>query len=396
MKITSARSIWTPNFILHSSAYFLMSLSFYLLLATLPIYVTEILGEDKSKVGYIIGVYSLAALAIRPFGGYALDAYGRKPIFLAALIFFVAVSASYLLSYSFFILLVIRIFHGITWGIVTTGGATIAADIIPEQKRGEGLGYFGLMITLAMAIGPMAGLKILGPVGSWSFDRLFMASLITSALALLLSLQVQYSTVRRKSAGIRFSDFVETRVTSLAFVMLIVAVSYAGIISFITLYAQELDIAQAGSFFLAYAVGVAILRPFAGKFMDQRGPKLLMASSFCLYIIGFLLLSRIEGEIGFLLSAFIIGLGNGIIMPTAQAMVVNMVSAEQRGIANATLYSALDLGIGLGSVALGYLTEVFSIATMYLFCGLMMIVPIVYFLIFVVKDYENKIKTVSK
>ena len=386
-------SIWTRDFLLHGLSYFLISISFYLLLPTLPIYVVEALGEDKSKIGYIIGIYSISALAIRPLSGYALDAFGRRKIYLLGLAFFTFFMFCYFFTWSFLLLMLVRLGHGLTWGVVTTGGATVASDIVPSQRRGEGLGYFGLTITLAMALGPVAGLWLLE---AKDFDFLFACGLITSFIGLSVSSRVNFSSLKKQVAHPTLGDFFDGRVAHVAIVMLFAAFTYAGMISFVTLYGSELGLANPGAFFLVYAIGVAIVRPYSGKLMDKHGPALLIVYSFLMSISGLVILSYINSEIGFLSSGFIIGLGNGIIMPTVMAMVINLVPANRRGVANATLYSAMDLGIAVGSVILGYISEFFSISIMYRVCGLMLFLPLAYFLLFTLKDYNQKVNTINQ
>lgn len=132
----------------------------------MPDYAVKMLGADESQVGYIIGVYTLSALAIRPLAGYALDSLGRKKIYLLALATFGLLIGTYYFATSLVLLLVLRLIHGLSWGVTTTGGGTIVADILPSQRRGEGVGYFGLSMTLAMAIGPGIGLWLMGD-GHW-------------------------------------------------------------------------------------------------------------------------------------------------------------------------------------------------------------------------------------
>ena len=387
-------TIWTSDFLLLCTSYLLMASAFYFLLPTLPIYVVEVLGEDKGKIGLINGVYAVSALIIRFFSGYALDVYGRKLIFIGALIVYVLFSGAYFIASSFFILLVIRFFHGLSWGVITTGGGTVAADLIPSEKRGEGLGYFGLTITLAMALGPVVGLWI---IEKGNFNYLFLGALILALAAQLIATKINYKDIRLKhEANLRFTDFIEIRVLHIAVVMLFGAFAYAGIISFVTLYGGQLQIKNAGYFFLIYALGITILRPFAGKFMDQHGPRLLMPTSLTITIVGIFMLSFAHDIYVFLFSAFIIGLGNGIIMPTIQAMIINVVEPERRGIANSTLYSAIDLGIALGSILLGYISEMTSIANMYFVCGWILLFPLCYFLVITLKDYNKKVKLIKE
>jgi MFS family permease len=384
--------LFTKDFLLHCLSYLFLSASFYFVLPVLPIYVVDFLQEDNRKVGFVIGIYALSALAIRPFGGYALDKYGRKPIFIASLTAFALIMAGYLLIGSFVSLMVLRTLHGLSWGNITTGGGTITADLVPEKRRGEGIGYFGLSMTLSMAVGPLFGLWI---YNKNSFNGVFIAALILSTLAVIMALFVRYPSIKNPLASFEKSGIFEKRVLPISLVMLLLAIPFSAILTFITLYAQEIGIANGGSFFLVYAIGVSIIRPISGKIMDNIGPGMLMFFSFAATIIGLVLIGMATDEPFFLTAAFITGIGNGIVMPTINTMVINMVPASKRGVANATFFSSIDIGIGLGAILLGYLADSFGLANMFIICALGLLFPMAYFYIFALKDYHQKISVLT-
>lgn len=385
--------VFTANFIIHSLSYFLLTTAFYFLLPTLPVFVTRELGEDKSMVGYITGFYALSALIIRPFAGYAFDYFGRKIVYLSSLLVFTILMIFYSFAESFVILIIIRLLHGFSWGVLTTGGSTIVADIVPEKKRGQGIGYFGLAITLSMALGPFLGLFILD---FDHFNRLFLISFGVSFIAFILAFGIKYPTVPSLKRRLSWASVVERSVLPIASIMILVAVPYAGIMTFIPLFSEEIGVENGGLFFFAYAVGVSIFRPVAGKIMDLKGPNLIMLFSFLLSILGLVSISFSKSTEWFLASAFILGLGNGILMPTLQTMIINMVEPQRRGVANSTFFSAIDLGIGIGSVVLGYLAEFTSLSFLFLFCGILLLIPMFYFFIFVVKNYHQKVAFIKK
>lgn len=373
---------------MHWLAYFLMAMGFYFLLPTMPVFAVKALGADISQVGYIIGIYTLSAVAIRPLAGYALDTYGRKKVFLWAMGFFTFFMISYYLAFSLALLFLLRLLHGFAWGVTTTGGGTIAADLLPPARRGEGIGYFGLTMTLAMALGPMLGLWLMGDS---QYATLFFAAGLLAALALLTATMVRHPELNLSKGKISWNSFVENRVLPLCTVIFFSSLTYGGIVSFITLYSEEIGISNAGLFFLIYAAVMSITRPFAGRIMDRRGPAPVLITGFITMIAGFTVLWSSQGLASFAAAATLIGIGNGNIWPTLQTMVINMVEPQRRGVANSTFFSAIDLGIGAGSVALGWLAQGTSIGTMYLVCALILIIPLVYLFTHVLKDYNKKL-----
>jgi MFS family permease len=385
--------LYTRDFLLHGFSYLIMAVSFYFLLPTLPTFVTEVLGENKDKVGYIIGIYALSALIVRPFSGYLFDKYGRRKLFLVSMFLYALVMAAYGLATSFAFLLFLRLLNGGVWGVVTTGGGTITSDIVPEGRRGEGIGIFGLSMTLSMAVGPLIGLQILAVTGS--YQVLFITAGVLCLIATAMSFKVNHPKISNRKNKLEWANVFEPKVLKVSMVMLLLALPFAGVMSFITLYAKELSIENTGLFFLIYAGGVSIIRPLTGKMMDKNGPGFVMGLSFMGTIAGLFLLSQSTALTGFLIAAFILGLGNGIVMPTLQTMVINMVKPHKRGVATSTFFSSIDLGIGIGAFLLGNIAEIFSLSQMYLFCAISTVVPVALFFGITLKDYHKKTQVLT-
>ena len=378
-----------------------MSNAFYFLLPTLPVYAKNALGASNNQVGYIMGVYAIAALIIRPFCGYVLDAYGRKSIYLWALGLFAVLLGLYHFTYTFVLLLLVRIFHGFTWGVITTGGSTIAADIIPDSKRAQGIGYFGLAMTFSMALAPYFGGVIMG---NDNFDNLFSISLMFGLGAFILALFIKVPKIKTGNTKLDVKKMFDKRVTRIAVVMFTSAFPYAGIIAFIMIFAEEAQIPSIRvvffnldpeAFFIFFAAGVAIVRLLVGKIMDKKGPSGIVSLGIILTIAGLVLLRYTDTFWLFMICGVLVGMGNGLVMPTVQTMALNIVPLESRGAANATFFSAIDLGIGVGAITLGYLAEILGYRMMFFACGLILLLPLVYYFVFVRKHYFRQLELIE-
>jgi len=381
--------LWTGNFILHTGSYLIMAMSFYFLIPTLPKYVINVLGEDKSQVGLIIGFYAFSALAIRPISGFLFDKYGRRYLYLVSLFLFSLTMASYNLAFTFVILLGIRLIHGAVWGFLTTGGATIAADLIPEKKRGMGIGIFGLSFTLSMALGPGIGEWILK---EFNFNVLFWSAFFVALLSLIIAVNVKSPNISDRKQRVKVNNLFDRKVAPVAIVMIFLAFPFAGIMSFISLFADEIGLENGGAyFFIFYAIGVSVLRPLAGFIMDKKGPKLVVAACMIFSFSGMLMIGFSESAFLFYTAAIVTGLGNGLIMPVMQTMVINMVPPERRGVANSTLFSAIDLGFGIASFMLGMVAQFYSLKVMYILDAIILIIPTFYFFSYVLKYYHNNL-----
>ena len=106
----------------------------------------------------VLAAYTIASVTVRPVSGFALDKFGRKIILISALILYSIIFIGYMFALSIALITVLRFVQGLGWGISTISGSTVAVDIIPDDKRGEGIGFYSLSTTLGMSVGPIIGL----------------------------------------------------------------------------------------------------------------------------------------------------------------------------------------------------------------------------------------------
>jgi len=378
--------IWTRSFLFAFLASLLTFTAFYLLLPTLPLYLVNALSTNTASTGVVLAVYTIAALIIRPFTGHFIDTRGRKPVYLLGLAGFTFLFGGYLLAATLAWLILVRVVHGLFWGITTTAGSTIAVDLIPAKRRGEGLGLFGLASTIPMAVGPLLGLTL---VKGDSYDFVFIASFLLSLVGLYLASQIEIPQVQRSKAVLSWNNMVELSSLPVAVILFLNMISYGGVVSFISLYVKTNGTGDAGIFFLVYAAGIAVSRLISGRIFDRKGPELLTIAAFIMISSGFLLLSLWKHPAGFSLAAVCMGLGGGVLFPTFQAMVNNLVPASRRGAANSTLFTVLDLGIGLGMLLTGYLAGVTGLDNTFFYFSLVNVAALLLFLAYPLKHYKK-------
>ena len=316
-------TFWTKNFISLTTANLLMAITFYFMLPILPEYLVNILHASNSNVGITLASYTIAALAIRVVAGWAIDSFGRRLIYLSAFLLYVLSFIGYPIASGVIALLFVRFAHGLTWGVLTTSSSTIAVDIIPKKRRGEGIGVFGLSMTIGMAIGPMIAIAI---AGDSNYSRVFYSAIALSFIGFSLALTISYPSNKPKGVKPIFSlkNLVEKSAIPISIITMLILFSYGGILSFITLYGKQIGIGSSGLFFLILSVGLGLSRIGSGKFFDLHGPNLILAVGITLIISGFAILAFVKNSVGFHASAGVLGLGYGIIMPTFQAMINNI------------------------------------------------------------------------
>src|SRR5690625_3898861 len=141
--VIKEEKIFTKDFALIWFANFFIFLGFQMTLPTIPIFVNRLGGSDQ-LIGVIVGVFTFSALIIRPIAGHTLETKGRGKVYLFGLLLFVISVGSFGFITGMFMLIAMRIVQGIGWGFSTTASGTIATDLIPAKRRGEGMGYYGL------------------------------------------------------------------------------------------------------------------------------------------------------------------------------------------------------------------------------------------------------------
>jgi predicted MFS family arabinose efflux permease len=242
-------------------------------------------------------------------------------------------------------------------------------------------------MSIAMFIGPMLGLDILQHFG---YSKMFNIGAGIAAIALLCLFALKRQEVCPLS-NVKHKGIIETKVLSYGLIVFFLSLLYSGILSFIVLFAKEVNIENAGVYFFANALTVVVSRPYAGKILDKKGPVKIMCIGFFTLSANFMCLFFAKSYFLFILSALLLGVGFGIIHSTAITLAINKVDASRRGVVNGTILTAFDLGFGFGSILLGALSNYAGLKIMYLTSGLMVLIPFsIFYLTHMAKNNETK------
>lgn len=378
----------TPSYCFILAANFLLYFGFWLLIPVLPFYLSEVFSAGNSTIGIILSCYTVAALCIRPFSGYFLDSFARKPLYLMAYFIFMTMFAGYIIAGSLTLFILFRIIQGVSFGMVTVGGNTVVIDIMPSSRRGEGLGYYGLSNNIAMAVGPMSGL-FLHDAGM-SFTTIFCCSLGSCMAGFVCAFLVKTPykpPVRREP--ISLDRFILLKGIPAGISLLLLSIPYGMTTNYVAMYAKQIGInATTGFFFTFMAIGMAISRIFSGKIVDRGKITQVISAGLYLVVFSFFLLSacvyliswnNLLCTVVFFAVALLLGVGFGIMFPAYNTLFVNLAPNSQRGTATSTYLTSWDVGIGIGMLAGGYIAEVSTFDKAYLFGACLTIVSMLYF-----------------
>ncbi|MFC4099873.1 MFS transporter [Paenibacillus xanthanilyticus] len=366
--------LWTGPFVTLTIGMLALFTGFYFLLPTLPLFIQD-LGGSQTQVGLVSGVFTLTAVLFRPLVGGLLDRYGRRPFIIWGLLLFAVAMYAYDWIGGIAALLALRFLHGLSWAMSTTAVGTAITDIIPPARRGEGMGWYGMAMTIAMAIGPMAGLWL---IETGSFRAVVLVATGLSILALALAFIAK--TPFERSAGRQPMKLFEKSLLPITISILFLAVAYGGITTFLSLFAVSIGV-NAGLFFLVYAITLTLIRPMAGKLSDRYGEVGVIIPSLVVTIAALIVLSLASGVAGVVTAAILYGIGFGSAQPALQACALRMARPDQKGVANASFFTAFDLGIGLGSIALGAVSQFAGYPALFVVCAASAALSLVIFVV---------------
>ena len=378
----------TKNYIEILAANFLLFFGFWLLMPVLPFYLAEVFDANKTTIGAVLSCYTIAALCIRPFSGYLLDTFARKPLYLLAYFTFTAIFGGYLIAGTLTLFILFRIIHGVSFGMVTVSGNTIVIDIMPSSRRGEGLGYYGLANNIAMSIGPMTGL-FLHDAGA-DYTLIFCCSLGSCLIGFLCASLVKTTykpPVKREP--ISLDRFILLKGIPAGFSLLLLSIPYGMTTNYVAMYAKQIGIQESTGFFFTFmALGMAVSRLFSGRLVDrgmvtqviEAGLYLVCFCFFGLSSCGWLTTWSLQWTTYFLFTiALLLGIGFGTMFPAYNTLFVNLAPNNQRGTATSTYLTSWDVGIGAGMLLGGYIAEIATFKMAYLFGAALTVISLFYF-----------------
>lgn len=378
-RIFMYEKIWSKDFISITLTNFLMYIIHYALIVTVTLFTINEFNANEGMGGLAAGIFIIGMLFGRLYSGKHIDQLQPKVVLTIGLLASIITVALYFTIQSLTILMLVRFLHGIAFGISSTATGAIASKIVPESKKGEGIGYYALSTTVASAIGPFVGILINQHLG---FKMNFIFCLIIIILSFLVSLTIKRLSIKsndqinennvNEPKGLH--KYLQKEALPIAIVAVFVGVAYASVLSFLTAYAEVINLISAASFFfMVYAVSTLVSRPITGKIFDKMGENKVIYPSFLCFFIGLGLLAISSNSVTLLVSSIFIGLGYGTLIPSFQAIAVQASPKDKIGLATSTFYMLADLGAGFAPFILGLLIPFVGYRNLYWLMGVLII-----------------------
>lgn len=307
------------------------------------------------EAGLAMTAFQIGAVSCRPLAGRIIDAVNKQKLMRGATAAFFLVMFAFNWFHSEQAIYALRLLHGCIFALATTAAAAMAALVLPASRKGEGIGYFALSTNLAMVVGPLIGLLIIGNLGGTALFA-FMTALAILTFLTANARRLPDEVIRpakRPKKGFHLSDFIERRSLTPALLGGMVFFAYGGILTFIPLYAKSLGLqAETSLFFVVFAFVIILTRPVIGRLFDEKGPDWTVWPGFAFFAAGMVFFSQVTTLVGLLGAAALLGIGFGALSPAFQTLAVQSAPASRAGVATATYFWSLDISVGLAAVLL--------------------------------------------
>jgi len=327
------------------------------------------LGGTKAAAGSFLFVYTISSAFAAPVMGAIADHFGRKRMLITASLLFIVFSLLYAIVTWLPLVLLIGVAHGSLWSAILSSAGAIMTDYIPASRRTEGLAYWGLAPTAAVAIAPMVGLFVYRH--GWT-----MLCLDLAAISMLTSIWATRLPVERRplrppdgtapgagDAPLNLRELWDWRVVRATLALTCTAVGYGGITSYVAILAHERHLQPDSLFFTVFAIATVTVRVLTSRLGDRFGPLVLLYPAFVAMPVALAILSFASTHAQLVASAILFGLGLGSAFPAFMTLIVGATDERSRARTFGSVIWAFDTGIGIGSLAIGAIGQRYGLGT---------------------------------
>ena len=365
--------LFTGRFFLMCGFTFTVFLSAFQLLPTAPFHILE-LGGSKFAAGLFLGLLTYSSAFSAPLTGGLADRVGKRRMLIVGSLAIAGFSSVYAVLRDYRILLALVLFHGVFWSGLLSASSAYITDIIPPNRRAEGISYWGLSNILAIAVAPQVGFAVYAR--GWG-------SVCAATAALNLAMAVIAWRLPPDASlrpGTHHGPLIEWHVLILSITLFLYSFGYGGITSFVALYADANGVVPKSIFFTAFALAILVTRPISGRLSDRVGHRRVFLPCLGLIIAGLALLALDGSKRGLITAAIVFGIGLGSAYPAYAAYVMQHVPDSRRGAAFGSILAAFDTGIGTGSVSTGWIAQRAGLGAAYGVAALLATLSLPFFL----------------
>lgn len=367
--------LFTPRFFVMCGFSFTVFLSAFQLLPTAPFHVID-LGGSTFASGLFLGFLTYSSAFSAPLTGAYADRVGSRRVLIVSSLSLVVFSMLYAVITNVALLLALVLIHGVFWSGLLSASAAYMTNLLPERRRAEGIGYWGLSTLAAVAVAPTVGFWIYSHGWLWLCVLSAALNLVMAIIATRLHDQPRAAAADTpQSKGV-----LEWRVLIISITLALYSFGYGGITSFTALYADASGVTPKGLYLTTLAIVILLTRPLFGRLGDRLGYREVFIPCLVFIACGLGVLAFGGSRTLLLASAIIFGVGFGTAYPTYVGYVMKDVSAERRGAAFGAILAAFDTGIGTGSTSMGWIIQHYSFGAAFGVAALLAALALPYFL----------------
>ncbi len=361
MSSSSEQRLWTPDYLRAFIVMLGISLVFITLMSYMALYAMDRFRVSDAAAGFAASSFVAGGALSRILIGKYLDFIGRKRTLIITLALFVLCSLSYPLLGHYALLIMVRFIHGAAFGIASTTISATVITMIPLGRLSEGLGYLSLAGTVANAVGPLAAIQLSEYASSlWVFAFTTMCAIV--ALVSVLPMTIHERTPTQDEYArrwrIRGSDLIDFNILSIATVGLLTTMGFSVVMTYLPAYLVGRGMVSTASlFFILWAFGMLVVRLFAGRLHDRYGENAVLPAALLCLVVGLAIIAVADSLWHFILAAVLGGFGHGAALPSIQAVGISRTTTNRIPIATSTHYLALDSGLAIGPVVLGFMLD---------------------------------------
>ena len=346
--------LFTPRFFTMCGFTFTVFLSAFQLLPTAPFRILDT-GGSTFAAGLFLGFLTYASAFSAPFTGALADRVGKRRMLILTSLVLAGFSVAYGLSTTYVVPLVLVFFQGLFWSGLLSASSAYMTDVIPEDRRAEGIGYWGMSSMLAVAVAPSFGFSVYRYGWGWLCAEAALLNLGMAAIAF----QLPETAVAAHSGRGRFftRELVEWRVVAVTIALFLCSFGYGAVTSFVAVYAEQNGIRPKGIFFPTFAGTVLVTRLASGRIADRIGHRRFLLPCLALVTVALSLLALARTRFLLVSAAVVFGIGFGNMYPAFVAHVMKFVDDRRRGAAFGGIIAAFDTGIGTGSITTGWIAQ---------------------------------------
>jgi MFS family permease len=368
--------LFTPRFFVMCGFSFTVFLSVFQLLPTAPFHIHD-LGGSTFASGLFLGFLTYSSALSAPLTGAIADRVGQRRVLITSSVAITVFSVLYGVLTDYRWMLALVVVHGIFWSGLLSASAAYMTNMLPERRRAEGIGYWGLSTVAALAVAPTDGFWVYRHGWWWLCG---VSAALNIAMAVIAS-QLEATPALAPHPHERRRGVLEWRVLIMSGTLFLYSFGYGGITSFTALYADANHVTPKAIYLTTLAIVVLLTRPMAGRLGDRLGYRRVFLPCLLLISAGLACLAVGGTRSLMILSAVVFGTGFGTAYPVYVGYVMREVSAARRGAAFGAILAAFDIGIGTGSTAIGWMIQHYGFRTAFGAAAVLSAFALPYFLV---------------